>query len=169
MKRRGACNKEGQLKLSFGMIFSIILIIIFLTFAFFAIKTFIGVQDTASAGKFVNDLQNDIDIIWKSAQSSQQESYSLPSGTEMVCFVDFLVVANGENSAIYNELKKSYYGSENMVFYPRTVQPDSAKIENIDIAEITKNSNPFCLDSVQGKVSLRLSKDFNDALVKITK
>jgi len=37
-------EKRGQLKLSFGMIFSIILIIVFLGFAFFGIQKFMDYQ-----------------------------------------------------------------------------------------------------------------------------
>ncbi len=49
------------MKLSFGMIFSIILIIVFLSFAFYAIKIFLNMQTTMQVGKFVEELRNDVD------------------------------------------------------------------------------------------------------------
>jgi len=82
-------GKNGQIKLSFGMIFSIILIIVFLAFAFYAIKTFLGIRDAAQTGKFINDLKSDIDRVWKSTESSEEREYVLPSKIDYICFVDF--------------------------------------------------------------------------------
>lgn len=161
---------SGQVKLSFGMIFSIILIIIFLGFAFFAIKTFLGIQNSAQTGKFVEDFQDDIDRVWRSAQSSETQEYSLPSSIESVCLVDFSDEAEGQRSSIYDDLERSYFGSENLVFYPfGSSDIDSTRIDNIDLSGITLNENPFCINTVDGKVNLRLVKDFTDALVTITR
>ena len=75
MKKR----KKAQIKLSFGMIFSIILIIVFLAFAFYAIKVFLGIQNTAQIGKFISDLKSDVDRVWKSTESSEEKEYNLLS------------------------------------------------------------------------------------------
>ena len=114
-------KKNAQMQLSFGMIFSIILIVFFLAFAFFGIRAFLGVQDSAKTAKFLNDFQ-------------------------------------------------SYYGKENIVFYPLDFEgTESAEIKYIDLASITENENPFCISNVNGKVKLRLVKDFSDRLVRITR
>ena len=158
------------MKLSFGMIFSIILIIVFLGFGFFAIKTFLGLQSSAGVGKFINDLQSDIDKVWKSSQASQEEEYSLPSKIEYVCFVDFFSSKRGEKENIYEELKDTFYEDENMVFYPiGSSDFDSTEMDHIDIEETTKDENPFCIKNVDGKIRVRLQKDFGDALVTITR
>ncbi len=116
----------------------------------------------------MNDLQSDIDRIWKSERGAQEQEYFLPSKTEYVCFVDFSISSKGEKEAFYDELKLAYYGSENMVFYPVTFSElDSTEIKNIDIVKITENKNPFCIENIKGKVNLRLVKDFTDALVTI--
>ena len=81
-------KKRGQMKISFGMIFSIILIIIFISFAFFAIKKFIGIQDAMKIGQFGDQLQSDIDKLWRGSQGSQEVEYFIPSKIESVCFVD---------------------------------------------------------------------------------
>ncbi len=167
-----AHTKRGQLKLSFGMIFSIILIVIFLVFAFYAIKTFLGISDSAKTARFVNDLQADIDRVWKSAQSSQEQEYFLPSKIEYVCFVDFSVSneKKGSKSHFYDELKRNYFGSENMVFYPfGSSELGSREIKNIDLIEITRYENPFCIQNTNGKAELTLVKEFDDALVTITR
>ena len=58
-------DKSGQMKLSFGMIFSIILIVAFVTFAVYAIITFLGVQEIAKVAIFRDNLQEDINKIWR--------------------------------------------------------------------------------------------------------
>ena len=166
MKKR----KNGQIKLSFGMIFSIILIIIFLAFAFYAIKTFLKIQDNAQAGKFISDLKSDIDRVWKSTESSEEKEYSLPSRINFVCFVDFETSASGSMGNIYSELRFADFGNENMVFYPvGSLNIDSVGMMNIALEEITSSENPFCIENVKGKVKLTLVKEINEALVTITR
>lgn len=162
--------KRGQMQLSFGMIFSIILIIFFLTFAFFGLRTFLGVQDSGKTVKFMNDLQSDIEKVWKSSQSSQEKEYILPEKNSYVCFVDFESSARGSKASIYDELKRADYGVENMVFYPVDFEGrESAEIMYIDLDAMTESENPFCLENIDGKIRLRLTKDFSDSLVTITR
>ncbi len=70
--------KKGQIKLSFGMMFSIILIIFFIAFAFFAIQKFLGLGNTISIGKFVEDFQLNVDKLWEGVKGSQESEYFLP-------------------------------------------------------------------------------------------
>ncbi|MEM3091137.1 MAG: hypothetical protein QXX55_01875 [Candidatus Pacearchaeota archaeon] len=159
--------KRGQLQISFGMIFSVILIIIFLVFGFYAIKTFFNVGTSASTVKFISELQNDIDRIWKSTESSEKKEYYLSSRISYVCFVDFSVPARGENIEFYTNLRRGYYGEENMIFYPfGSSEVESAKIKNIDMEYIIQTNNPYCVKN-EGKISFILSKDYGEALVKI--
>ncbi|MEK6912762.1 MAG: hypothetical protein AABX26_02285 [Nanoarchaeota archaeon] len=171
MKRsEKALGKQGAMEMSFGMIFSIILIIFFLSFAFFGIKTFLGIQDTAKTTKFLSDFKTDVEQVWKSPQASQEKEYTLPSKKEKVCFVDFSIPAKGTDGEIYGELKRAYYGKENMIFYPVVFEGvESVQIRYIDLSTITADANPFCIKNVDGEVSLRLTKDFADALVTITR
>ena len=150
------------------MIVAIILIVVFISVAFYAISKFIGLQKIVETSKFTDDLQIDIDKIWKS-QGSQEVNYRLPSRVEKVCFVDYDVVAEGENQGIYGDLKKAFYGDENMIFYPVGSGEglDSKIIEHIDIDLITSENNPFCLDNDNG-VKMTISRDFGDSLVTIT-
>ena len=59
-------GKNAQVKISFGMIVSIILIIAFISIAFYVIGKFLGLQKQIQTGQFLDDLQFDIDKIWKS-------------------------------------------------------------------------------------------------------
>ena len=161
---------KGAMEMSFGMIFSIILIIFFLSFAFFGIRTFLGVQDTAKTAKFLNDLQSDVEQVWKSSQASQEKEYFLPVKKSQVCFADFSVSKRGGKAQIYDELKRAYYGDENLVFYPVVFgESESAEIRYLNLDRITENENPFCIENMDGKIKLRLTKDLGDALVTIAR
>ena len=162
-------SKRSQMKLSFGMIFSIILIVIFIAFAFYAINKFIGIQDSVKIGRFVDKLQSDIDKIWKGSQGTQKEEYSIPSKIEDVCFVDYSYPKKGQNQDYYQKLKQAYYGGENLIFYPVGSGEglDSFEIIHIDIEEMTKNENPFCIKNVEGKINIVVGKNFGENLVTI--
>ena len=164
-------DKLGQIKMSFGMIVSIILIIIFISVAFFAISKFLGLQKSVQVGQFKDKLQFDVDKIWKSSQGSQEIEYTVPSKIEKVCFVDYNSPEEGEDALIYDDLKKAYFGSENFIFYPVGSGEglDSTVINHIDLDLITEEQNPFCLDNIGGKVKMTLSMDFGESLVKINK
>ncbi len=158
------------MKLSFGMIFSIVLIVIFLVFAFFAIKKFLGVQRDITAGKFLEDFEKDIEKAWKGSQSSEEVEYSLPSGVMSVCFVDFNSAKKGRNSNFYDELELAFYGDENFIFYPLGSSTiDSKKIQHIDLEEMTFEENPFCISEENEKIKMIIKKDYGNALVMITK
>ena len=158
------------MKLSFGMIFSIILIIVFLAFAFYAIKTFLGMQNTIQTEKFISDLKSDIDRVWKATESSEEREYVLPLKIDYICFIDFSAFESGANAHLYNELEFVDFGDENMVFYPiGSSKMDSVKMVNIALEKITSDENPFCIENVHGKVKLTLVKEMDEALVTITR
>ena len=128
------------MKLSFGMIFSIFLIIIFLAFAFYVIPKFLDLQKNITTKKFIEDFQNDVDKMWKSTQGSQEVEYSLPTKIEEICF---------RNSELY--------------FKPIGVGGDSdyKEMEHLNVAD------NFCIKSSDGKIKMTIKKDFDEVLVKI--
>ena len=110
MKKDAVDQRKGQMNLSFGMIFGIFLIIIFIAFAFYAIQKFLQLKDTTQIAKFADDLQFDIDRIWKGSQANQARNYILPAGIDLVCLIDYNSgTGNGE---IYDELESAFYGSD---------------------------------------------------------
>jgi len=165
MKRGG---KRGQMHLSFGMIFSIILIIVFIAFAFYAIKKLIGVKGDIEAGQFIDTLQNDVDRVWRSTRTSEEFTYTAPSKISHVCFVDFSSEKRGRYQSFYNDLEFVFYENENLVFYPvRSSDIESTEITHIDIQRITGVDNPFCIEKSKGEIKMTLKKDYNDDLVLI--
>ncbi|MDP2628493.1 MAG: hypothetical protein Q8P15_01190 [Nanoarchaeota archaeon] len=134
-------KKRGALNLSFGMIFSIFLIIFFLGFAFYIIPKFLGFQDDAKIGSFVNDFQNDVNKMWKSTKGSQVVEYSLPKKVSEICF--------DEKSRIYF----NPFGSGGNFDYSET--------EHLDV------QSDSCFEVVDGKISMTIKKDFGEVLVRV--
>ena len=134
------------MKLSFGMIFSIFLIIIFIAFAFYAINKFLNLQRTLQIETFAKDLQNDVDSMWNSPKGEHPKEYSLPNKIIEVCFT---------NNEFYNLILKS------------SKFIDEKNIKHLDISKITANEDPYCIQNIDGKIKLILNKGFNEDLVTI--
>ena len=164
-------GKRGQMKLSFGMIFSIILIIIFIAFAIYTINIFLGIQKSATSGKLFNDVQRDVDKVWKSAETLDEFEYFLPRGINSVCFVDFDSDSNGIAENIYGDLERISFREGNFVLYSEGLKQgsdfSSKEIENIDIEQTTDIDNPLCFQCSSGKVKITLKKDFSESLVTV--
>jgi hypothetical protein len=164
-------RKRGQMNLSFGMIFGILLIIVFIAFAFYAIQKVLSIQKTVEAGKFTSDLQNDIDQMWRGVEGSQQYEFPLPTDVKKICITDFSANAIGANSNLYHDLNKFYSGTENLFFYPPGSGEgfDAITLKNINLIKTTANENPLCFDNVDGKIKLIVKKDFGENLVTMSR
>lgn len=129
------------------MIFSIILIIAFIVFAFYAIRKFLDFQDTINIEKFGEGLQSDIDNLWKGSDGSQEVEYTLPSKISAVCF------------------RKDEY--ENLYFEPKNIFAGK-EIEHLNILSILNGETSACFDNIHGKVKMTLKKSFGEVLVTIS-
>lgn len=144
-------DKKGQLHISFGMIFSVLMIIVFIGFAFFAIQKFLGIQKNIQVNQFYDNLQTDVNAVWNSAQSTQEKSYNVPSSIGKICFIT-------PTSA----------DIDNMFIYDGSGRPTGSKnIENINIAAMT-SEEALCFNAFSNKINLVLKKNFSDTLVTIT-
>jgi hypothetical protein len=128
------------------MIFSIILIIVFLAFGFYAIKKFIDLQSSVQIENFLRDFQNDVNTMWKSREGSQEIAYPLPSKISAVCFKD-------------DEFQNLEFVSNQLL--------SGDLIENIDIAKITLEEDPYCIQTLKGKITLKIVKEFGETLVSV--
>src|SRR3989344_6292626 len=81
--------RKAQFEMSFSMIFSIILIAVFLVVAFIAINAFLGVRCSTEQGKFMQDLQSEVTRIWKGAGEDKTIEFKI-NGCDFtqVCFYD---------------------------------------------------------------------------------
>jgi len=139
-------KKRGQLDISFGMIFAIILIIVFLAAGFYAIKKVIELQQSVQVESFLSDFQDDVNAMWKSPKGSQNVEYTLPTKITSVCFTN-------------DEFQNLEFTSSEII--------SGKLIENIDIVNITAVEDPYCIKSVKGKVSMTLLKNYGETLVKV--
>lgn len=157
------------MKLSFGMIFSIILIIVFISFAFYAIQKFLWIQDAVKVGQFVDGLKSDVNKMWNAQKGSDEFEYFLPKKIESVCFVDYSSSKKGVNQELYDKLKQFYYEYENLIFYPggSAEGANAFNIEHINLEKITENENPFCIENTKGKIKMTIKKGYDDDLVMI--
>jgi hypothetical protein len=146
MKKRS--GKNAQMNMSFGTIFSIILIVVFIAFAIFGIMKFIKTTQFAQVEKFKSDLQADINTMWQSTQGSQKLEYSLPKKITKVCFTD-------------DEFENLYFAPDDF---------NGKLMNNIDFAKtIPKNSDELCINAIKGKITLFVQKNYGENLVTITK
>lgn len=143
-------GQRAQMQLSFGMIFTIILIAIFIAFAVYGIKTFLASQQTIQLNQFVSALQKDVNEAYGSTLSNRTESYTIPKSIEQVCFE-----SSGSNN-LFLIGESSYF---------------QKTIKNIDIAKIVEQQkdNKLCIDVKSGKISLVIEKRFGESLVIIRK
>ena len=154
--------------MSFGMIFSIILIVFFLVVAIIAIKAFLDYRNCSLQALFKQDLQETVDTAWSSKKTENLPfEASLPSAISLVCFLDESEQDKGQHRDLYEELV--LYGHGNLYLYP----PKNAcqgyrvmSIEHINITKITRDHNPYCIENT-GKIELTINKGYYDILVDI--
>ena len=164
-------GKRGQMKMSFGMIFSLILIIVFLAFAFYIIAQFLDMQRCAQSGKFIDELQKDVNNIWKSPEANvnpDKPQYHLPDKVEEICFIDYSKDSSGRgpDREKYAEMQISRVTEKNLFFYPIDSGEcfDAVEIKHINISKITEQKNPYCIKNREG-IKIPMKKNFEDNLV----
>lgn len=140
-------KKRGQMKLSFGMIFSIILIVIFIAFGFYGIMKFLEIQESVKIAQFTDDLQTDINKMWNS-QGTRIVDYQLPQKIKAVCFKD------------------DEYEDENMEFESDKFV-GGQKINHLDIEKTLNGKEKICFENIKGKVFFTIEKEYGESLVVI--
>lgn len=150
-------KKRGQMQLSFGMIFSIILIIAFVAFAFYAIKGLLDAQNKTKIAVFADDLQAGVDKVWKGSGASQKFSVELPKKIDEICFVDREALG------------------ENLMLVPNDFNFPLIKIDHLDLEKtfeedsiIRGGEKMLCIPN-DGKVEMTLTKSFGEDLVTVRK
>ncbi len=161
----------GLFGMSFSMIFSIILIIFFIAAAFTAIKYFLNLQRCSQVGMFTSSLQNKIDIAWNSQSSLFYFNASIPSGIKSVCFVNLSSPpknANTYEKNMFTEIQNT--GADNMKsnFYIYAPEKDycGLKWKTINHIDLSKK-NPICITAKNGIISIKIERNFEDALVRV--
>lgn len=141
-------NSRGQLKISFGMIFSIILVIVFLAFGFFAIQKFIGIQDDLKMKKLTEDFQSDISNLLKSEQGSKMVEYPVLKDVESICFI-----------------RKRGDRFETQITQDGMIR--ELNIKGIDYQNTIRDRSSVCAKSVDNKIKFLLEKEYGEPLVTV--
>lgn len=165
-------KSQSVFGMSFGMIFSIILIVFFIAVAFIAIKSFLETQRCAQIGIFKDNFQTEITKTWNSQKAEFEIKARLPIQIKYVCFADLSkpVTATGSAGNIGRELGIYQGYIANMFLYP--VEPACEmvyhEIDHLDIDKIISVKNPYCIAVDDGNINIKVQKDFDDKLVSLS-
>jgi len=164
-------EKKGALSMSFGMIFSIIMIIVILGVAFYAISFFLNLQKCTGVGLFHDDFQKKVDEAWIAEIVSGTTSLTIPSRIEQVCFGNLENPGNidSKTKEIFDEIEEfaSPHQKEttNMFIYPASKSCGLGYKLSPHLKELDKF---ICFENRNGKISFRLTKESGDSLVGIS-
>ena len=168
MKKIGDKKAQGVFGMPFVVIFSIILIVVFLAVAIYVIIHLVDIGECSKVKLFIEDFETDVKNSWLAEKGSTRTFSSiLPSYIKHVCFADLTKDADAasEFKDIHNELKEDGDDTDNMFFYPTGKSCiASVKIQHID--PHLEENNPNCIPVVNGKVEIKLEKEEN--LVKVS-
>lgn len=146
-------NKKGQMQLSFGMMFSILIIIVTLAVAFYVIREFVQTSSCSSIELYYDDLTREIDNVWRSSGAQLSFSHALPSSVDAVCF------GNPAGLEQKNVAEKSalarFAGQEKNAFIVPVQCGIQASTRTLQHVKIEK---AFCVKVVDEKVAFRLQK-----------
>lgn len=163
--------KRGSIEISFGMIFSIIIIIALIGVAVYAITAFLDFSGSAQMGLFYQEFQDSVNNVWSSATTNRVFTFTVANSIDFVCFGN---IAGNIDAGQYNvQLNKLREGSSsfqqqntNTFLYPPDKAGDLA-FKKIDKIDTTTLDDFDCFEVESGKVRIRLFKGEFDSLVKI--
>ena len=158
-------NKKAQqtMGMPFSMMFAIFLIVVFIVVAFMGIRFFLNLEKSVGVGLFYEDFQKAVDDAWAGQSGSDSFDIHLPDKITRVCFANLSeeITANREE---WEQIEIYEFKQVNVFLVP----PGDAEgmqykqIDHLDVAKITENENPYCVDAGD---KLVIKKDFYDKLV----
>ena len=159
-------RKRGQqmMGMSFGMIFAIFMIVIFIVIAFIAINSVLGISCASQIGLFYEDFQDSIDDAWAGQYTEKTFKVNLCKEIKKVCFADFNSDITNPNE--YSEIKDYDVYKANTFLVPI----DEAEgigyknINRLDISKTILSENPHCVNVEDG---IKIKKGDNDRLITI--
>lgn len=166
IKRRGI-KKKGQLEISFGMIFSIIIIIATVVTAFYVIRYFLDLNKCSDASGFYDGLQGEVTKAWNSRLYSGDYEGKLPSNIQYVCFWNnTYAITTGKFKTQYTAVKEytSIVEKKNVYLYPPESACKGAASYNLKYANV-QGFNCFPVNN--SRVKIHLSMGSFDSLVKV--
>ncbi|MEM4182096.1 MAG: hypothetical protein QXX68_03035 [Candidatus Pacearchaeota archaeon] len=164
-KRLNKKAQEGPMGMSFGVIFAIFLIIVFIAAAFYGIRHFLQLSKCTQIGNFYDSLQRKVDeAFYSSSVENVEFKINLPKEIEKVCFANLSEpITNNED---YEELIDFEFEDANVFLLPKEAACNMPykKINRLKMDEITKNNNPYCVEKSE---NFKLTKKIYDKFVII--
>lgn len=165
--------EKGQMQLSFGMIFSIIIIVATIFVAFFVIRAFLNIGGCVDAGYFYESLDTKVDEAWRSSIVKDSFTLDAPPGIEEVCFGNLSQPLSGgstKTGEIYNSMKSAPYlvrsGANIFIYPPEKVCKNMLSYHKLSHGTM---SGFFCKEiGKDRKVNITMTKGAFDPLVKIS-
>ncbi len=162
-------DERGSIEISFGMIFSIIVMIAIIGVAVYAITAFLQIGKVTEMSLFYQRFQENVDGAWSSATTNKVVSLSIPKQISFVCFGSLNSAFPAKYQDEFNSLRE--YSSAfqqqntNTFLYPPKNAGKFAfkKVEKIDTSSLVFD----CFEVKNGIVKIRLSKSEFDSLVKV--
>ena len=163
-------NKKAQqtMGMPFSVIFSIILIVVFLVVAGIVVKHFLDLQKCSEISIFLKGLQDDVDKVWQSSAREETFAAGLPSAIKEVCFTNFTEALTNNK---YSDVKIRYgFYNPNFFFYPpeKACEIPYYTIKHINITNMITGNNPYCIKN-ENNPKIKISKGFYESLVRIEK
>lgn len=158
-------KKRGVFEISFGMIFSIIIIIAIISVAFYVLTKFMGVSKCTQVGLFYDDLKTYTEKAWQAQIHKDTFTGSLPSSIKLVCFGNFTQSPQSKYSAVFNDLQEHQGRDKNVFLYPIPQECDFS-LSALKLAHV-KTSNFFCVPVKNNKMQISSEKGEFDSLVTL--
>jgi hypothetical protein len=153
--------------MSVNVIFSIFLIVVFISVAFVAINFFLKMNNSGQIGNFYEDFQEEIDNAWASSGTSKTFEVDLSNKIEYLCFMDSESSGRGIWEESYGNFSVYSFGGANFFVYPLSAAGDlkSKEVKHLNISQITHENNPYC---IQNPSTIQITKDVYSQLVEIS-
>ena len=168
-------NKKGQImELPFQLIFSIILIAVFISAAAYGIRYFMQRGEQVQIGTFLNDLDSKVYSAWQATEKSEIYSFTLPSSIKKVCFSTFNSLKYDRTQCpefeIYRETA-AMKGS-NVFFCPpenayKVGAPVDYRIDCDGNECLAFPKEPYCIAN-EGTIKIRLEKNLGESEVRLS-
>ncbi|MEM4647998.1 MAG: hypothetical protein QXO12_01655 [Candidatus Pacearchaeota archaeon] len=156
---------KKAIEISFGFIFSLIIVAITVFVAVWAIKQFIDIRDRTAIQAGIKDIENTIKDMFFVTEARETKSFYFPSAVEYICFINYSSM-NNLNQYIRSELNK--YGSSLLNKNNLFIIPYKTKLKYkvqgsylIKCGEVNclKLINSICFKNINNKVKITFKKD----------
>lgn len=132
--------------MSFGMIFTIFLIVIFIFATFYAINAFLKYQKDVQLNQFFDNFKSETNKMYQSSYGTKPVTFAFANNVEAICFT------KNEEGNMMADLKKGY---------------KEKTVENLDMEKILNGKNQVCAKVVSNKITFTFSKEYGEILVTV--